>query len=124
MKQKLQSLLTTADELHQQKQLFIDEESANKSKEEELIGQIDINKTFKRQATIHKEAQVQRDYDAKYALIYTNDKYDELRKLDPTMSDLPWTKNDLLNARATVSMMDIPQDNIYEFIDSSFEQIK
>ena len=37
---------------------------------------------------------------------------------------MPWTKNDLRNARATVSMMDIREENIKVFIDSSLEDIK
>ena len=40
------------------------------------------------------------------------------------MGNLPWTKNDLENARATVSMMNIEPKNVFEFIDSTFEELK
>ena len=91
-------------------------------KEAELIK--DLNKQLKRQTTAIKGEEAVRDYDAKYALLYINEKYEELKKLESGMGNLPWTKNDLVNARATVSMLDIPQDNIFEFIDSEFEDIK
>ena len=57
-------------------------------------------------------------------LIYCNDKYDELRKIHPSMSDLKWVKNDLTNARATAAMIDCPTENVYEFINSTRKEIK
>ena len=57
---------------------------------------------LKRQISEAKGVEAVRDYDAKYALLYINEKYEELEKLDKGMGDLPWTKNDLVNARATV----------------------
>ena len=46
-----------------------------------------------------------RDFAAKYALIFANEKYDELRKIDEGLSDLRWTKIDLMNAQATMDSM-------------------
>ena len=57
-------------------------------------------------------------------LIYCNDKYDELRKISPGMSNLKWVKNDLSNARATAAMFNCPNENVYEFINSTREEIK
>ena len=57
-------------------------------------------------------------------LIYCNDTYDELRKIHPGMADLKWVKNDLANARATVAMLDVPNENVYEFINSTREEIR
>ena len=60
-----------------------------------------------------------REFAAKYALIFANEKYDELRKADEGMGDLKWTKDDLMNALATVNMMGIPEKNILKLVDSS-----
>ena len=40
------------------------------------------------------------------------------------MKNLKWVKNDLINARATVGMLKVKPENIYEFIDSSSDEIK
>ena len=64
-----------------------------------------------------------RDFTAKYALIYANEKYDKLRKTSPKMADIKQTKNDLMNALATVSMMDIPRENIMKLVDCSKKEL-
>ena len=60
-----------------------------------------------------------RDFTVKYAIIYANEHYDKLRSLEPGMSDLKWTKNDLINARPTVEMFGIPRENVFELVDST-----
>ena len=64
-----------------------------------------------------------RNFDHTYVLIFCNDDYSELRKIMPGMSDLKWVKNDLVNARATYSMMGAKQENIHEFVNSSCDEI-
>ena len=64
-----------------------------------------------------------RHFDAKYAVIYANEKYDELRKIDNHMADLKWTKNDLRNSLSTISMMNIPEENIFKHVDSTRKDI-
>ena len=39
------------------------------------------------------------------------------------MSDLPAVKTDLLSARATLDMMDAKQEDVYEFIDCSHDEV-
>ena len=65
-----------------------------------------------------------RNFDHTYVLIYCNDEYGELRKIMPGMSNLKWAKNDLVNARATAGMMSVQQENIYEFVNSTWDEIK
>ena len=60
----------------------------------------------------------------KYAVIFANESYDVLRKIDKTCQDIPQTKNDLVNIRSIVSLMEIEPDCVFEFIDSSRENIK
>ena len=65
-----------------------------------------------------------RNFAAKYAIIYANEYYDQLRTLERSMSDLKWTKNDLINARPTVEMFGIPRENVYELIDCTYDQVQ
>ena len=74
----------------------LDEEATQKEKEAELIK--GLNLQLKRQMSELKDVEVVRDYDAKYALLYINENYEELQKIDKFMINLPWTKNDLQNA--------------------------
>ena len=39
------------------------------------------------------------------------------------MADLKWTKNDLINAQATISMMDIPADNVTKLVDCTKNEV-
>ena len=64
-----------------------------------------------------------RKFDAKYAVIYANEKYGELRKIDKHMRDLRWTKNDLRNSLSTISMMDIPEGNVFKLVDCTKKEI-
>merc|ERR1712151_1265161 len=64
-----------------------------------------------------------RKFDAKYAIIYANEKYDELRKVDKHLADLRWTKNDLINSQATISMMDIPAENVTKLVDCTKKEV-
>ena len=64
-----------------------------------------------------------RKFAAKYAIIYANEKYDELRKIDKHLADLRWTKNDLINSQATISMMDIPAENVTKLVDSTRKEV-
>ena len=74
--------------------------SLNEKKRDEFEKQIDeLNKNLS--ADNSKNPPV-RDFAAKYALIFANEKYEELRKLDEGLSDLRWTKIDLMNAQATI----------------------
>ena len=56
-----------------------------------------------------------RDFVAKYALLYANDSYDEIRKLSEKMGDIKQAKYDLMNSYSTAKMMDIPEKNIKQF---------
>ena len=64
-----------------------------------------------------------RDFAKKYAVIFINEKYDVLRKIDPKLKNIPQVKNDLLNIRSIVSLMEIEPDCVIKFIDSSREYI-
>ena len=64
-----------------------------------------------------------RKFAAKYAIIYANEKYDELRKIDKHLADLRWTKNDLINSQATISMMDIPAENVTKLVDCTRKEV-
>ena len=39
------------------------------------------------------------------------------------MKNLKWVKNDLVNARSTVAMMNVKSENVYEFVNSTWEEI-
>ena len=52
----------------------------------------------------------------KFALIYANEKYDRT-----IMTDLPEVKDDHSSIKETVEMMNIPETNIYELEDASYE---
>ena len=70
------------------------------------------------------EDDVIRSFTTKYAIIYANEFYDKLRSLEPSMDDLQWTKNDLINARPTVEMFGIPSENVFELVDCTYEQVQ
>ena len=57
-------------------------------------------------------------------MIFVNESYDLLRKVDSTCQDLHQVKNDLLNIRSIVSLMEIEPDCVIEFIDSSRDVIR
>ena len=65
-----------------------------------------------------------RSFAHKYAIIYANEHYDKLRSFEPGMTDLKWTKNDLINARPTVEMFGIPKENVFELVDCTYEQVQ
>ena len=48
-----------------------------------------------------------RSFVKKYAVIFVNEFYEKLRKIDPNFQDIPFVKNDLLNIRSIVSLMEI-----------------
>ena len=56
-------------------------------------------------------------------MIFANEFYGKLRKIAPTCQDIPQVKNDLLNIRSIISLLDIESDCIIELIDSSKEQV-
>ena len=39
------------------------------------------------------------------------------------MADLRWTKNDLINSQATISMMDIPAENVTKLVDCTRKEV-
>ena len=62
-----------------------------------------------------------------FALIFANEFYEKLAEIDGVakgMNNLPWVKTDLINARATVEMMHIPQENVIELIDCDYETLQ
>ena len=63
-----------------------------------------------------------RNFDEIYVLIYCNEHYEELQKI-MKLGNLPAVKNDLANARAAVSMMSVKPENVFEMVDSSWEEI-
>ena len=65
-----------------------------------------------------------RSFVQKYAIIYANEHYDKLRSFEPGMTDLKWTKNDLINARPTVEMLGIPRENVYELVDCTYDEVE
>ena len=67
---------------------------------------------------------VVRNFEHKYAIIYCNGDYQKLNTINPGMKNLRWTKNDLRNARATVAMLGIEQDHLFEFIDSNLNELR
>ena len=60
-----------------------------------------------------------------FGMIFCNEDYDELRKVDgqEATPNLKLVKTSLLNARATLEMMDVDDEDIYEFIDSDYEEV-
>ena len=64
---------------------------------------------------------VERNFAVKYAIIYSNEKYDQLRNFEPDMKDIKWTKNVLFNSRPTVEMFGISRENITELVDCTYD---
>ena len=54
-----------------------------------------------------------------YAIVICFEKFYKLRQIERcgTLMDLPWVKNDLINARITVENLGIPSENVFEFVD-------
>ena len=73
--------------------------------------------------SLKSEREPVRYYAAKYAIVFANEYYEKLQLLDKTMGNLKWTKNDLMRSRATISMMNIPDKNIKEHVDSPREDL-
>ena len=63
-----------------------------------------------------------RDFTVKYSFILVNEHYDKLKefcrkhKLKATQ-DIPYVKDDAINVRTLVSLIDIPQENVVELFD-------
>ena len=52
-----------------------------------------------------------------FAIVLCYENYGQLRSIEeaPNYGDLPWVRNDLINARTTIDNFGIPSDNIFEF---------
>ena len=66
--------------------------------------------------------------DLNYAIILINEHYDRLNETllklgENEHQDIPYVKDDLMNMKSLVSMMDIPEYNIFKLIDESYEKV-
>ena len=69
-----------------------------------------------------------RNFDAKYALIYISEVYDKLKshlaqyKVGGNQN-IPYVKDDLLNVRSLVELLDIKKENVFEMIDAKRDEL-
>ena len=105
----------------EEKRKLLEQDKLLKAEQDELMAQIEKEISQSATQTTTLGDTIVRKKHHVYVLIYCNDTYDELRKIHPGMADLKWVKNDLSNARATVAMLDVPTENVYEFINSTRE---
>ena len=116
-----------------QRQEFLKKNDDEKEAEEKLMSGMDKQnrEEFKKKLDDFNKQIIDKDaknppvrkFAQKYAIIYANEKYDQLRKIDKHLTDLKWTKNDLINAQATISMMDIPADNVTKLVDCTKNEV-
>ena len=57
-------------------------------------------------------------------IIICNEFYDKLRKIEESLHNLKAVKTDLLSARATLEMMGAKREDVFEFIDTTCEDLQ
>ena len=115
--------METTQQLIKDKEVLIEKQKQDKTYQDAKLAQISPEMALMEVQTMKLSKNVVRNFVHCYSIIYCNEWYDELRKIQPGLADLEWVQNDLRNARATVDMMQIKPENRFELIDATSDQI-
>ena len=91
--------------------MLIEKQMQEQAEQDARLAKISPEMTLMRMRTLEPVRETVRNFVHTYSLIYCNENYAELRKIYPGMVDLMWVQNDLMNARATVAMLQIKPEN-------------
>ena len=116
---KFQNLLKIQNEIQIEKQQRLDQEAQEKELSEELMAKLNFEFFETENKTNQDGDPTIQSFDHTYALVLCNSDFSEVRKLMKGMKDLPWTMNDLINARSTVQFLQIKPENYYELVDDA-----